>query len=183
MKLDDRERSADEWLAIALKHYGAGEPRSGLEERVLATLRFERERISAQRWDLWPVLAGLAVVVFLGAAIFLGREHRIAPAGVAARHMFPAANKTAAKTATSFVLARKPLRPGAFSRSTARVSDNPHLSQFPSPQPLSEQEEILARYVRENTQEAMLVAQARAELLKKDWLEFENPSNSAKTSE
>jgi hypothetical protein len=38
---------------------------------------------------------------------------------------------------------------------------------------LSEQEEILARYVRERPEEARLVAHAQAELLQRDLLEFE----------
>jgi hypothetical protein len=41
---------------------------------------------------------------------------------------------------------------------------------------LSEQEEILARYVRERPDEARLVAHAQAELLQRDLLEFEKQS-------
>ena len=36
----------------------------------------------------------------------------------------------------------------ATRRSAAAVADEPRLEQFPSPQPLSEQEEMLARYVQ-----------------------------------
>ena len=39
----------------------------------------------------------------------------------------------------------------------------PRLDQFPSPRPLSEQEQMLARYVREFPQEAVLVARAQTE--------------------
>jgi hypothetical protein len=49
----------------------------------------------------------------------------------------------------------------------------PKLDQFPSPRPLSKQEELLARYAREHPQEANLIAQAQAELEKQDLLEFE----------
>jgi hypothetical protein len=182
MELDDKNRSADEWLDIALKHYGDAEPRSGLEGRVLATLRFERKRITVSRWNLWPALAGVAVLVVLGASIALVREHRIKPVGVATQQTFPPVEKTPPLSLTSFVSAPKPTHSRTSARSAESIRDSPHLSQFPSPQPLNEQEEILARYVRENTQEAVLLAQARAELLKKDLLEFQAPTNSAETS-
>jgi hypothetical protein len=182
MELDDKNRSADEWLDIALKHYGDAEPRSGLEGRVLATLRLERKRITVSRWNFWPALAGVAVLVVLGASIALVREHRIKPVGVATQQTFPPVEKTAPLSLTSLVSPPKPTHSRTSARSAESIRDSPHLSQFPSPQPLNEQEEILARYVRENTQEAKFVAQARAELMKKDWLEFEAPPNSAETS-
>ena len=182
MELDDKNRSADEWLDMTLKHYGDAEPRSGLEGRVLATLRFERKRITVSRRNFWPALAGVAILVVVGASIALVRGHRIKPVGVATRQAFPPVEKTPHLSSTSFVSAPKPTDSRTSARSAESISDSPHLSQFPSPQPLNEQEEILARYVRENTQEAKLVAQARAELIKKDWLEFEAPPNSAETS-
>jgi hypothetical protein len=182
MELDDKNRSADEWLDIALKHYGDAEPRSGLEGRVLATVRFERTRITISRRNFWPALAGMAVLVILGASIALVRGYRIKPVAVATRQTFPPAKKPAPKIPTSFLSAPKPTHSRTSARSAESKRDSLHLSQFPSPQPLNEQEEILARYVRENTQEAVLLAQARDELLKEDLLEFQAPTNSAGTS-
>lgn len=43
------------------------------------------------------------------------------------------------------------------------VATGPKLDQFPSPQPLTEQELALARYVREFPQEADLIATAQVE--------------------
>jgi hypothetical protein len=181
MELHDKNRSVDEWLDIALKQYGDAEPRSGLEGRVLAMIRFEHKQITMPRWNLWPALAGVAVLVVLGATIFLARGPRIKTVVVTTRQTSPHAEEIVAKTSASFVLSEKRTRSRTSERPMATISRIPHLSQFPSPQPLSEQEEILARYARENTQEAKLVAQARAELLKKDWLEFEAPPNPAET--
>ncbi|MGD0417120.1 MAG: hypothetical protein ABSA80_17310 [Terriglobales bacterium] len=48
------------------------------------------------------------------------------------------------------------------------VAGTPKLAQFPSPQPLSEQERILASYVALYPETAALVAQARAEALQRD---------------
>ena len=47
-------------------------------------------------------------------------------------------------------------------------SPAPKLEQFPSPQPLSEQEKILARYVNTYPEHAALIAQARTEELRRD---------------
>jgi hypothetical protein len=52
-------------------------------------------------------------------------------------------------------------------RDPATVS-TPKLAQFPSPQPLSEQERILASYVAKYPEQAALVAQARAQALQQD---------------
>jgi hypothetical protein len=73
--------------------------------------------------------------------------------------------------------------PTAARRWAAAVAEEPRLEQFPSPRPLSEQEEMLARYVQEETQEAKLVAKAQTEMLKKESLEFENLINSPAPSQ
>jgi hypothetical protein len=48
------------------------------------------------------------------------------------------------------------------------VSAGPKLQQFPSPQPLSDQEKILANYVSEYPEHAALIAQARMEMSRRD---------------
>jgi hypothetical protein len=50
----------------------------------------------------------------------------------------------------------------------------PKLDQFPSPQPLSEQEKILQSYVAENPEQAVLLARSRTEALRQDQLEEMN---------
>jgi hypothetical protein len=47
-------------------------------------------------------------------------------------------------------------------------ANSPKLDQFPSPQPLSEQEKILASYVNQFPDHAALLAQARMEMLRRD---------------
>jgi hypothetical protein len=44
----------------------------------------------------------------------------------------------------------------------------PKLERFPSPRPLSEQEQMLASYVENHPQTAALVAEVRAKALKRD---------------
>lgn len=53
-------------------------------------------------------------------------------------------------------------------RRVATLSAEPRLEQFPSPAPLSKEEESLVRYIRERPHDAALMARAQAELLKQD---------------
>jgi hypothetical protein len=53
----------------------------------------------------------------------------------------------------------------------AVANAHPKLDQFPSPQPLSEQEKILTSYIRNYPESAVLLARARTEALRKDQLE------------
>jgi hypothetical protein len=46
---DKRDQFVDELLEASLKQYGGEEPRSGLETRILASLR-TRERAVQRRW-------------------------------------------------------------------------------------------------------------------------------------
>ena len=52
---------------------------------------------------------------------------------------------------------------------------SPKLDLFPSLQPLSEQEKILANYVTEYPEHAALIAQARMEMLRRDQKEELQP--------
>lgn len=179
MEPGDRERVVNERLDAALKRYGESEPRPGLESRILATLR--AEHLPESRWGWRPALAGLAVLL-LGAAMFLARGRDV---------VHETAVGTAIKKETQAtreippapVLARVPSH--AVKRSSPRKAyprpvnsvaaeeTAPRLEQFPSAQPLSEQERMLASYVRDWPEEAKLVARARTELLEQTLREME----------
>jgi hypothetical protein len=167
----DQERLADQWLDGALKQYGEAEPRAGLEGRVLASVRANDQQFAV--WWQWPVGAAVAVLV-LAAIIFVGRWHGHATQDVTANQ-------------PSIPIQAHPLNPassGANISAKVRKSqrkilarlpdvDVPRLDQFPSPQPLSEQEKMLAHYVQARPEEARLLAQAQAELSRRDLLEFD----------
>jgi hypothetical protein len=53
--------------------------------------------------------------------------------------------------------------------------NTPMLEQFPSPTPLNEQEKMLARYVEEFPQKAVLVARAQTDLQKQNQREMAAP--------
>ena len=174
MKSEDAEHLAERWLDAGLEELGRAEPRPGLEARILANVQAQAQGREAwwRRW--WPGLVAVAVIVVAASLVLL-----IKPAGTAVATL-PAqqARTTQIATAPASALTQAPLHPRLRTRGTApTVTANPpvpRLEQFPSPQPLSEQEKLLARYVEERPQEAAVVARMRAELLKQEMLEFEN---------
>jgi hypothetical protein len=174
----------DRELDAALAKYAAVEPRAGLEERVLASLRAEREHAAVRVWWRWPAL-GLAAAVLVVAAISLmgklgmgrpgmGRSGRSTPAITA--HRPPTTGQGAKQPGTRIAtndvgipirpaLPTVPKRPARHSARPpqAIVANGPRLDHFPSPRPLSDEEKLLVRYVREFPQDAVMIAQAQAE--------------------
>jgi hypothetical protein len=178
------EKQIDAALDSALRKYGHAEPRPGLEGRVLANLRAESERRNARRhW--WPALVAVSAILVIGAGIFVGREQGGARNEIAAEPApivrqnssgsgitaVPVANISPSKKIT------RPVRP-VLANQTA----DPRLEQFPSPQPLSEQEQMLARYVEELPAEAQQIAQAQTELARQSEIEFEKQGQLANPS-
>jgi hypothetical protein len=179
--MNNLDRSAlDRELDAALAKFAAVGPRAGLEERVLANLRAERERAVVRAWWRWPVVAAVAAVIVVAMSL-AWRVYKPAP-NVSTQHA-PAPVQTDEHVGTQ--LARNDgsgsIRPhGADSRrrpkphaisDPAIVAPAPKLDQFPSPQPLSEQERILAGYVTRFPEHAALVALARTEELRRDRVE------------
>jgi len=60
-----QDENSDRDLDAALATYATIEPRAGLEQRVLANLRAERQRLAARGWRRWPALVALAVAVLI----------------------------------------------------------------------------------------------------------------------
>jgi hypothetical protein len=176
----DVERGLDDqWLESALIQFGRAEPRVGLENRLLANLRAERAQGYLRRrwWRALGMVASLAAILVAVRVEERDRERK--PESTAATST---TNRTEARElvqprpipqivhpatthpAREVVLRRPAHRP---TRDLA-VASTPKLAQFPSPQPLSEQERILASYVAKYPEHAALVAQARAEALQQD---------------
>jgi hypothetical protein len=176
-------------LEAALAKYAAVEPRTGLEERVLANLR--TTPIQTPSWWRWSMAAAAAIVVV--AAALLWRSDKPSPA----------------ITTTPSSIARHGPRGPAPGVGTHNVSDNgqmrarrhgqrsakhqvhlqiataaqPKLDQFPSPHPLSEQEKILERYVAKYPERAVLLARLRTEQLRQDQLEETKDLSSGSTGQ
>jgi hypothetical protein len=174
----------DGQLDAALLKYAEVEPRAGLEERVLANLRAQ-PRVWAYRWWRWPAVAAAAAVTLVGVISLISRsaiskslisrsavsklQHRPSlaahPPGGAAPQTVPDAARATTKPVSAGKQAMRSARHAAARASLTR------LDQFPSPQPLSEQETMLANYVARYPENAASIAQARAEELQHDLAE------------
>jgi len=167
----------DKWLDGALERYGDVEPRAGLELRILAGLR-ERQTKPARSGAWWlATLLGVGSALTAGLVFFawLAPPPRAPLARVAGS---PVPAKTSGngnigvRAHPHNIQRRAGGPPFTGPREDAPgAQSTPRRDQFPSPSPLSEQEEMLARYVREHYQEAVLVARAQVELLKRDQAE------------
>lgn len=188
---DNHHQQADCEFDDTLAKYARVEPRAGLEERILANLRAEQARVpnhAGWRWSVAIVLAAVVVAALVvgwrpgksSRPLLVKRPSTSAPGPndprpkVAANHgakQLHAARQVSKRAATH----RSP-RP-----TVATV--NPKLDQFPSPQPLSEQEEILASYVAQFHEQAVLIARVANEELQRDRAELidkaQGPSGSA----
>jgi hypothetical protein len=162
----------DRVLDAALARYAAAEPRAGLEERILANTRAEHARPADRVWWRWP-LAAAALALF---AVVVGLAWRWGrPPQSLAKHK-PTAVEAAQGTGTQVAKhGTNPALPIPVRRTTQRrpqpapaLAANPKLDQFPSPQPLSEEEKILASYVDQYPERAALLAEARTEVLRRD---------------
>jgi len=177
---DNDLEQVDRELDAALAKYAAVVPRAGLEERVLANLRAQPAGAPGHGWWRWSLAAALAVL--LVAALVVGWSSGKSSPPLIVNHLStlaPGAKDPRTKVATNG--RAKQIRPpvqskqGTTNRSpqpTAVATVNPKLDQFPSPQPLSEQEQILATYVAQFHKQAVMIARVTNEELQRDRAEL-----------
>ena len=168
MEPRDKNR-LDQWLDRTLERYGSAEPRIGLETRILANLAAEKVRLAAGRRRWWALGTATAMAA-VGIAVWLGsssnnRSHSPSDYtgnATAQRQQTSDRNRqSVVEQLSAKVKMQRRTRPPSTSR--VELAESPKLSQFPSPRPPSEQEQLLARYVREFPEEAVMVARAQAE--------------------
>jgi len=178
MNPDKKKPEVEEWLEEALNRYAQGEPRAGLETRVLANLRAEADRRATQKRSWWAVGGVGLAAAMLVIAVWIG-------VGRTKRSPLPIAQTPDAKheTAATTLEPRIPLVSRGPTRSVYRpVRDRkmtvqaktaePKLHRFPTPMPLTEQERMLVRYVREFPERAVQTAQIQTELRKQMQMEI-----------
>jgi hypothetical protein len=159
----------DRALDAVLTKYAAVEPRVGIEERILANLRAQQARDSVGGW--WPrrLVFALAAVVVVSLFLVFRSAHQ--QQVNVQRISSPVTRQDAVRDGTEASVRPSPVKERTVTaprRLLAVEATEPRLEQFPSPQPLSEQEEILKRYVARYPVHAALVAEARAEALRQD---------------
>jgi len=162
--IDDHHEQLDHELDAALAKYSAVEPRPGLEGRILANLRAEQARVPGRAWWRWSAVVVAAVIIIaVVAALRPERRHEDNRARQATPTQNPTqlvANREDHGTAQAV---RVPPRATMKHSIHPAAPVPPRLDQFPTPQPLSEQELALARYVNEFPQDATLIARAQEE--------------------
>lgn len=171
--LDKANRTPlDDELDSALAKYAAVEPRAGLEQRILANLKAQHRPARTVAWWRWAgTLAAVLVITIL--AVWRAEKHRLEqvvqlPANASQKPQPQIANMRASGRNRQFsarVAMRRPRKrasPGA-TQAVGEESTKPKLDQFPSPQPLSQEELALARYAMEFPEEATLIAKAQDE--------------------
>jgi hypothetical protein len=180
----------DRELDKLLVRFAVVEPRAGLEQRILANLRAQEHSLARPLW-YWPTLGVAAAVVIVAVVSMLWRSGKPTLAITSHQPTTVQANRQTGTDAANNNL-DSPVRPVPITtnrlasqgvrRSRYIVPSAPKLDQFPSPQPLSAQEQILASYVSKFQEDATLVARARMESLQKDVLEeAENASPDRET--
>jgi hypothetical protein len=167
MELENSEFD-DERLDQALKKYGRAEPRAGLESRILANLAAERERLAGPSWRLRFMAATLAFGVVVVAGYFLMQKPDSLSVNVVSKAPITNRSQGVSPPKISDHLELRPPNHRMHQPHIEARRTEVRFEQFPSPRPLNQQEEMLARYVRERRQEAVMVARARAELLKQE---------------
>lgn len=186
MSLDDEKQFVDQWLDAAMKEYGRAEADSALEQRVLRRLQAAPSLEKSHLWQRRLVFAAVAAVVLVVAGAIINRAHFGTQKTAQKTMRNPSTTATVAtipKTSSqpSTILSRNIRRKfhrHAPSEATAQVWP----AQFPTPYPLSPQEQLLARYVREQPRQAQFVARARAELLRQTLAESEARDHDKKKS-
>jgi hypothetical protein len=167
----------DQELEAALAKYASVEPPAGLEERVLADLR--TILIPARPWWRWSMAAALAAILVTAALGWRLGKHSPAITTDRASTVIHRLNEPAPEVVTHNVRNKEPMRAqpegqrsaGHEVHSHVATAGQPKLDQFPSPQPLSEQEKILESYVAKYPERAVLLARLRTEQLRQDQLE------------
>ena len=178
-----KQNELDRMLDAALAKYAAVEPRTGLEDRVLANLRAEQAHVPDHAWWRWSAIAAVAAVILVVLALSLRRDKPSRPIVVNHPSTPIEVPKERATQTVSYAhgSGTRPARPSTARKPAMRssppevaIASTPKLEQFPSPQPLSEQEKLLQNYVAQNPEQAVLLARARTEAVRQDQLEEMN---------
>ena len=160
----DDDRFVNDLLEAALKSYSTGEPRAGLETRILAGVR-SRQRAARRHMFAWAAAACAGIAIL---ALTL-HVHR-APLRRPTKYTSLAANENGAQRAPlqpakapanvpamkmddvgAALVAAQGAHEGRPYKSL-RASRSTRPEQFPTPMPLTEQEKLLLAYVRQAAQ-------------------------------
>ncbi len=163
MNYDDKpemEDPLDRYLDRALSAYSGGEPRFGLEQRVLAHVQSAPPR---RPWWIWLRIPSFVLLVLLVSLYWF----RLPPVPEMARNLAPGPpviEQRATKNGPVLRVVEK-RNPRAVIPRSVRVS-MPKLPTFPSAQPLSEQERLLVALAQNHPEQLSAIAEWQKEFTK-----------------
>jgi hypothetical protein len=168
---DLRDREMNRLLDDALARFTAIEPRTGLEDRILAHLRGEQTHIpSRARWQ-WGLAVGLlTVVIMVLTLVWISWSGHTTVTSNYPPVRVQSPEKTSSQVVNRTPVSKDTKRHERVHRAKAHdksdrdfVAATPKLGTFPSPHALSEQEKLLAAYVAQFHDEAVIIAKVRTE--------------------
>jgi len=152
-------RDLDRWLDVALRERANAEPRSGLEERVLARLAIQSPKQQFVWWQMWAAAAAIFVIALTLSLLYPRRQNQVAnqqPQRISPERKTssnePTVEKRQRPTQSAVASGRDraccpPKRMLAKSTQRAVHSEPerlPKLASFPAPHPETRQERLLA---------------------------------------
>lgn len=180
---EQKDEVADRALDAALAKYAAVEPRTGLEQRILARLRSEPDRIPGRPWWQWSAVGVVAMLLIVATIAWKWSG----PGKNVAQQQHPSVPMRSVQRPPTQVATNKRVQPHAridrrqetrarrhSAPQSALVAGGPKLDQFPSPRPLSDQEKLALEYVERSPEEASLIARAQDTLNRQQELENRN---------
>ncbi|HZD94799.1 MAG TPA: hypothetical protein VE133_11125 [Candidatus Sulfotelmatobacter sp.] len=161
----EKDKQLDDLLDSMLSSYSAIEPRPGLEARVLAGLRDEESRKAQRPWNfrwVWAASAVAAVIVIL--ALWVGRHHPAAPpTNTIVREKQPAQPqqvhpqvRRSLPVMAGDAAQQRPQKQVPAGMRNVSLALNRRPPVFPTPAPLSEQEQLLLRYFAHTPKEELI---------------------------
>jgi hypothetical protein len=174
-RVQGTESNLEQMLDAALAKYAAVEPRAGLEDRILASVRAEQARPGKNAWWQrniwhWGLAAAIAAIVIVAVGVTVNLAKHAQPFAKNPPSL-PTLKNGTQEPDTQFTkhneaapkreLARHVITQSNQSKTVAEA--RPKLDQFPSAQPLSVQEKLLLEYVRQHPDEALRTAKAQEE--------------------
>ena len=186
MEQGEQQDQLTKILDAALKKYAAVEPRVGLEQRILARLQSEREQRPAFASWRWGVTAAVLATIIVTIGLAWRQTKPTQPVARRPSTIQGEANPTTQLASTGNPDNASPIRKGASPKPGRRrvrtAASPPKLDQFPSAQPLSQEELALVRYVQSFPEDATLIAQAQEEFEIETQKEMNDTGSRTRTS-
>src|SRR6185437_7681488 len=147
MAEQEKDKQLDQLLDSMLSQYAAEEPRPGLETRVLARIAESRHEGKVNVWRWLLLGAGAAAIAAVVIALLVPTYSRPRPMAPTISQSQPQKSSIQARLANPGN--RVPVQIVAHRKSLIHRARAVEVRQdvFPSPEPLSEQEKLMLRYL------------------------------------